>query len=174
MSHAIFFLTQFAILAYALVGGVFLAFSDFIMRALSLTGGVGGVEAMQAINREVFRWVFMALFLGMAAISLVLAVYAVSTLGGVAGTLMLLAGLVYLVGCFGVTAVFNVPMNEALAGMDLTSEATRDYWAGTYLPRWTFWNTVRTIACTLSAALLLGALSWMPHPFDAAPLGPSS
>jgi len=55
MSSFFFVLTQFAILAYALVGGVFLAFSDFIMRSLSLTSGVGGVEAMQVINREVFR-----------------------------------------------------------------------------------------------------------------------
>jgi uncharacterized membrane protein len=49
-------------------------------------------------------------------------------------------------------------MNDALAGMDLSLEATRDYWTGTYLPRWTFWNTVRTLACGLAAALLLHGL----------------
>ncbi len=152
---------QFAILAYALVGGVFLAFSDFIMRSLSLTGGVGGVDAMQVINREVFRWVFMALFLGMAAVSLVISGYAAISLSGPAGTLILLSGLVYLFGCFGVTVLFNVPMNEALAGMDLAAEATQSYWTGTYLPRWTFWNSVRTIACGLSAMLLLTGLMWL-------------
>ncbi|MCR9157149.1 MAG: DUF1772 domain-containing protein [Rhodobacteraceae bacterium] len=161
MPPILFFLMQFAILAYALVGGVFLAFSDFIMRSLSLTGGVGGVEAMQVINREVFRWVFMALFLGMAAISLVISGYAAISLSGPAGTLILLSGLVYLFGCFGVTVLFNVPMNEALAGMDLAAEATQSYWTGTYLPRWTFWNSVRTIACGLSAILLLTGLMWL-------------
>jgi uncharacterized membrane protein len=160
MSPFFFFLMQFAILAYALVGGVFLAFSDFIMRSLSLTGGVGGVEAMQVINREVFRWVFMALFLGMAAVSLVVAAYGGIFVGGAPGALMMIAGLVYVIGCFGVTVVFNVPMNEALAGMDLSSEATRDYWTGTYLPRWTFWNTVRTLACGVASALLLLGLLW--------------
>ncbi|MEM9441833.1 MAG: hypothetical protein AAGA73_15430 [Pseudomonadota bacterium] len=75
MSPVIFFLCQFVILAYALLGGVFLAFSDFIMRSLANTGGTGGIEAMQVINREVFRWVFMALFLGMAAGSLFLVGY---------------------------------------------------------------------------------------------------
>ena len=55
MSTTIFLLIQFAILAYALVGGVFLAFSDFVMRPLALTGGAGGVEVMQSINREVLR-----------------------------------------------------------------------------------------------------------------------
>ncbi len=161
MSVLIVLLLQFAVLAYAFVGGVFLAFSDFIMRSLAMTRGVGGAEAMQAINREVFRWVFMALFLGMAAVSLALVAYAVFGLSGPASTMILLAGLVYLVGCFGVTVVFNVPLNNALAGMELSSDATLDYWHGTYLPRWTYWNTVRTAACAISAALLLGGLTWM-------------
>ncbi len=65
----VFFLILFTILAYAFIGGVFLAFSDFIMRSLAMTGGHGGIEAMQVINREVFRWVFMALFLGLAPVS---------------------------------------------------------------------------------------------------------
>ena len=161
MSIFIFILSQLSILAYALVGGVFLAFSDFIMRSLALTNGVGGVEAMQVINREVFRWIFMALFIGMALVSALLAGYGALGLNGPAGALFMLAGLTYLVGCFGVTVFFNVPMNEALAGMDLSSEATRDYWTSTYLPRWTFWNTVRTLACTVSAACLLFGLLWM-------------
>ena len=55
MPPIIFFLLQFAVLAYALLGGVFLAFSDFIMRSLAHTSGMGGVEVMQVINREVFR-----------------------------------------------------------------------------------------------------------------------
>jgi uncharacterized membrane protein len=161
MSTAFFFLMQFAILAYALVGGVFLAFSDFIMRSLALTAGHGGVEAMQVINREVFRWVFMALFLGMAAVSVIVAGYGAFGLSGPAGTLIMLAGLIYLIGCFGVTVFFNVPMNEALAGMETSSGTTRDYWLQTYVPRWTFWNTVRTFASAASAALLLFGLLWM-------------
>ena len=161
MSAALFFLMQFAILAYALLGGVFLAFSDFIMRSLALTGGHGGIEAMQAINREVFRWVFMVLFLGMAPVSLLIAGYGAFGLSGPAGTLIMMAGLVYFVGCFGVTVFFNVPMNEALAGMETSSGSTRDYWMQTYVPRWTFWNSVRTAACTVAAALLLFGLLWM-------------
>ena len=161
MSPFFFILMQLAILAYALVGGVFLAFSDFIMRSLALTGGTGGVEAMQVINREVFRWVFMALFLGMATMSLVVAGYGAVNLTHPSGALILFAGLAYLIGCFGVTVFFNVPMNEALARMDLSQDATRAYWTDTYLPRWTFWNTVRTVACGVSAALLLFGLIWM-------------
>lgn len=160
MSIWFFLVVQFTVLAIAFVGGVFLAFSDFIMRSLAQTGGVGGVDAMQVINREVFRWIFMALFLGLAPVSIVIVGYSLIHLGGPAGTLMTLAGLTYLIGCFGVTIAFNVPMNEALAGMDLSDGTTKDYWTQTYVPRWTFWNTVRTAACAVSSAFLLFGLLW--------------
>ncbi len=155
MSFLFSFLMPFAILAYAFVGGVFLAFSDFIMRSLAHTSGVGGVEAMQAINREVFRWVFMVLFLGMAPVSLIIVGYSIIVLSDLAAVLIMLSGLVYFVGCFGVTVFRNVPLNTALAGMDLSADETGEFWTRTYLPRWTFWNTVRTLACALSASLLL-------------------
>ena len=73
----------------------------------------------------------------------------------------MISAFVYFIGCFGVTVAFNVPMNEVLAGMELTANATRDYWTSTYVPRWTFWNSVRTGAAALSAALLLFGLLWM-------------
>jgi len=154
-----FLLIQIAILAFAFVGGVFLAFSDFIMRSLARTGGEGGIEAMQVINREVFRWVFMALFLGLVPVSMIIVGYTVTNSSGMAGIVMALAGLIYLCGCFGVTLFFNVPMNEALAGMELSDNVTKDYWTQIYVPRWTFWNTVRTLACAVSAALLLLGLA---------------
>ena len=161
MSTTFILLMQSAILAYSFVGGVFLAFSDFIMRALAKTSGHGGVEAMQTINREVFRWVFMTLFFGLAVVSLVIAAYSALALTGPAGTLIMLAGLFYLVGCFGVTVFFNVPMNNVLDGMEAMDANTRDYWFHVYVPRWTFWNSVRTVACAASAKLMLFGLIWL-------------
>jgi uncharacterized membrane protein len=157
-------IAQAALLSYAMVGGVFLAFSDFIMRALSQLDGASGAGAMQNINREVFRWVFMTLFLGLAPVSLLLAGYGALWLGGTAGVLIALGGLVYLLGCFAVTVAANVPMNEALAAMDRSAPATQAYWSGTYLPRWTRWNSLRTLACALAAALLLAGLLRAGHP----------
>lgn len=155
MSLVVFVLLQLSILSYAFVGGVFLAFSDFIMRSLAKTQGAGGMETMQIINREVFRWVFMALFLGMAVVSVFLVIYGTITFSGGPQLFIISGALVYLGGCFAVTMFFNVPLNEALASMDLNSEATRNYWTGTYLVHWTKWNTVRTVACAISAALTL-------------------
>lgn len=151
-------LAQVAVIAYALVGGVFLAFSDFIMRSLARTSGTGGAEAMQVINREVFRWVFMVLFLGLAPASLVVAAAGFFSIGGGAGALFAGAGLIYFIGCFGVTVLFNVPLNEALAKMNLDEPATQAFWSDTYVPRWTFWNSVRGFACVVSASFMLAGL----------------
>lgn len=41
------------------------------------------------------------------------------------GGLILLAGFVYLIGYFGVTIFSNVPMNKALAGMNMSEDETR-------------------------------------------------
>jgi len=163
MSIWFFFLCQITVVGYALLGGVFLAFSDFIMRSLAHTSGRGGIEAMQVINREVFRYVFMALFLGLVPVSLVLTSYAIFALSGPGATLIAVSGMIYLIGSFGVTLIFNVPLNEALARMDLTIEDTQLFWTATYLPRWTFWNSLRTAACTAASAfLLLGILRMAP------------
>lgn len=149
-------LSAFSILAFALLGGVFVAFSDFIMRALDLTGGSGGPEAMQAINREVYRWIFMALFMGMVPVSLALGVGAF--LQSAAPAPFIAAALIYLVGVFGITAAFNVPMNNALAAVDATSAEGLAYWSSTYVPDWTFWNSVRAAACLLAASAALYGL----------------
>lgn len=149
-------LMQISALAYALIGGVFLGFSDFIMR--SLGNSSGGAEAMQTINREVFRSVFMVLFLGLVGVSLTLVGYGAMDLAAPGSVLVLCAGLIYLFGCFGITALFNVPMNTALARMEASSGPTNAYWQDTYVPRWTFWNTVRAVACAISAALLLSGM----------------
>lgn len=143
-------LTQVSVLAFALLGGVFLAFSDFIMRALGIAGGPA---AMQAINREVFRYVFIPLFFIMVPVSLVLGAGALTMAAN--PWPFVAAAAIYIAGVFGVTGFFNVPMNNALAALDAASADGQRYWTATYLPNWTFWNSVRAGACLAAAALLL-------------------
>ncbi|MBW4500504.1 MAG: DUF1772 domain-containing protein [Scytonema hyalinum WJT4-NPBG1] len=53
----------------------------------------------------------------------------------------------------GVTLVFNVPLNDALAIAKPDSTQGANLWAK-YLTNWTFWNHVRTIAALAAAAAL--------------------
>ncbi|MCP4320220.1 MAG: DUF1772 domain-containing protein [Hyphomicrobiales bacterium] len=110
----LFFVLQFSSIACTIVGGVFLAFSDFIMRSLDKAGPGAGIDAMQVINREVIRSVFVTLLLVLAAASPFMIGYAFIGLAGLPQILTALGGAIYLVGVFGVTVVFNIPMNNRL------------------------------------------------------------
>ena len=158
MTSSWFFIAcQISVIACTLVAGVFLTFSDFVMRSLDGAQSTAGVEVMQGINREVFRSVFMALFLGMAALSPVLIGYAYFNLAGSVFGLIMIGGALYLFGVFAVTAVFNVPMNNRLEAMSHTDAGT--YWTDAYVPRWTAWNSIRAVASAGAAVCFLLAVS---------------
>lgn len=145
----------------AAFGAVMLA--GIVRPALRQTAVIAALTVLLAfpVGRIVGLLGALVLELGMAGVSVLIAGYSWVALSGPAATLIGVAALVYLVGCFGVTVAFNVPMNEALAGMDLRSQVTQAYWVQSYVPHWTFWNSARTGAAMLSAALLLFGLLWM-------------
>lgn len=156
----ILFLSAGSVFTCALVGGVFLTFSDFVMGSLAAANPAGGIQAMQIINRKVFRTLFMVLLLGMSALAPVLGAYAYFTLESAASSWVLTGAVVYFVGTFLVTLIFNVPMNMRLDRMEFTSPVAATYWR-TYVPVWSFWNWVRAGAssaasvCFFVACLIL-------------------
>lgn len=157
LERAIFTLTFAAAIGSGVVGGIFYAFSTFVMAALGRLPSEQGAAAMKAINVTVINPAFMLAFMGTAILCLVLA-GASLTWGRPAGMLILAASLLYLLGCFGVTMLFNVPLNNQLAAVAPAQEAA--LWSR-YLAVWTAWNHVRTLAPILSAILFTAALfSW--------------
>lgn len=145
-------------LAYAVIGGVFLAFSDFIMRSFNLVRNQGGIEAMQVLNVEIMRSIFMFLFVGLALVSLIVIVHAAINLDGAPKHVLMLAGGVYLVGVFAVTALGNVPLNNQLAALDPAAGQALTFWKKLYMTRWVGLNSIRTIASLLASGLALTAL----------------
>ena len=71
----------------------------------------------------------------------------------------LLAGaLVYIVGMTLCTIFFNVPLNNALTGVDPAKGTGVSVWSQ-YLKVWTLWNHVRTISSTVTCALYIAAIA---------------
>ncbi|MBL1175204.1 MAG: DUF1772 domain-containing protein [Pantanalinema sp. GBBB05] len=140
-----------AALGCGLIAGVFFAFSTFVMKALAQQPPAQGIATMQSINITVINPWFMAVFLGTSMLCLIIIVTSLLQRQQ-AATYLLIGALFYLVGCFGVTMVFNVPLNERLAVADPNSTEGVNLWA-TYLTTWTIWNHVRTIAAFIAAAL---------------------
>jgi uncharacterized membrane protein len=146
-----------AALGSGLMGGVFFAFSTFVMQALGRQPAAEGMGAMQSINITVINPWFMSVFFG-TAILCVLAIVTSFWQGGTAGALCTLLGAaLYLAGCILVTMKGNVPLNNALAKLAPADPASASYWSS-YLRDWTRWNRVRTIACTAASALFIIAM----------------
>ncbi|MBC2885997.1 DUF1772 domain-containing protein [Ochrobactrum sp. CM-21-5] len=138
----------------AITGGIFYAFSSFVMAALARIPANEGISAMQAINVTVINGSFFGVFFGTAFLCLVIIVLAVMGYGGLSNWAMGGAAL-YLLGTIGVTMVLNVPLNNQLAPLDAMAGMSAEFWT-TFVRNWTFWNHIRT-AAALAAALLLGA-----------------
>lgn len=143
--------TLLAALGSGLVGGVFLAFSDFVMKSLGRIAPEAGVAAMQEINVVVLRSWFLRAFFATALLSAALVVLAIARWQWPDSYLLLAGGLFYLAGSFAVTILRNVPLNNQLA------RDGRAAWAG-YLVTWTRWNHLRTVAAFAAAALFALAL----------------
>jgi uncharacterized membrane protein len=159
VNYWLFALQLFSALGCGLVAGVFFAFSTFVMNALARLQPTPGIAAMQSINITVINPLFMTAFLGTGAACILLAVSSLFKWHQPGAAYLLVGSLLYLVGTVGVTIVFNVPLNDALAKVEPDSTLGVSLWTS-YLDNWTFWNHIRTAAALAAAASLTIALCY--------------
>lgn len=146
-----------AVVGAGTVGGVYFAFSAFVMRALSRLESARAVAAMQAINRAAPSAGFMSAMFGTGALCVGLGIHAARTLGGPDSPALLVGALLYMVSIV-VTAAYHVPRNHELARVDPHGDGIDAIWS-TYAGRWTAWNHVRVVTSLAAAVALAVALS---------------
>ena len=135
-----------------IAGGVFFAFSTFVMPALDRLTPSQSIAAMQAINEAAPNPLFMLLLFGTAAASLALGISAVKRWGEPGTALQLVGAALYLLAIV-VTVAYHVPHNDALARLDPNVADAGHRWS-VYSAGWTAWNHVRTVAPIGAATLL--------------------
>ena len=151
------FLIAATAIACAVMGGVFFAFSSFVMRALARLPPRQGLAAMQSINIVVINPVFMTALFGTGVACAAWSVYAVMQWHGPASAFLVGGSVSYLLGTIVVTIVGNVPLNDVLAATNPAGEDAASFWVD-FVRRWIAWNHVRTISSVAAAALFLLAL----------------
>ena len=144
-----------ALTGAGLVAGLLFAFSNFVMRALADLPNDKGMFAMRRINEAILNPLFFVLFFGTPALCVWIAANSAMHLADSGSPLLLMGALAYLIGPFGITALFNVPLNNRLARADL-AEADAAWPA--YRARWQRWNHVRTFVGVVSIVLLAAGL----------------
>jgi uncharacterized membrane protein len=135
-------------------GGVFFAFSSFVMPGLARLRPAEGGAAMQSINVTAVTPVFMTALFGTGALSLAVLVAGVAALDESYGGWLVAGGAVYLAGTIVLTMLYHVPRNNALAAVDPATPEGARVWER-YLTEWTTGNHVRALAGVLAAALLV-------------------
>ena len=141
-----------AIVGTALIGGIFFAFSNFVMKALERVPSSEGMLAMQMINVTVLNRWFLGVFMGTAVVSLILAIVAIAGWTSAHSPFLLGGAVCYIGGTWLVTAFGNVPLNDKLAAVEAGDPASSSVWEH-YLSRWTTLNSRRTGAALLAAVL---------------------
>lgn len=145
-------------LGAGMAGGVFFAFSNFVMAALGRIHETEGIRAMKEINVTVINPLFMAVLFGTGVLGLAVIVAALVEWDAAYGPYLVGAGAAYIVGTVVVTMAFNVPRNMVLARLDPASPDAADVWAR-YLREWTAWNSVRTVASAATLIALIGGIA---------------
>jgi uncharacterized membrane protein len=144
-------ITTAAAVGAGLAGGVFFAFSSFVMPALRRLPSGQGIAAMQSINRQAPTPAFMALLLGTAAVSAGLGVHAVLDRDAPRAVWLATGSASYLASIV-ITAAFHIPRNNTLDRLDPGAAESARYWT-TFLSQWTVGNHLRTLTCAASAIL---------------------
>jgi uncharacterized membrane protein len=149
-------LTVVAAVGAGLSGGVFFAFSTFVMKALGRLPDGEAISAMNAINKAAPSPPFMLALFGTGAVSIALFVGALRHLHQSWAPYVLIGGALYLVSVV-LTVVYHVPHNDALALVDPSSPGAARAW-GRYHSPWTAWNHVRTVTALGGATAFILAL----------------
>ena len=157
MSPALFGVVLAAALGAGVNGGVFFAFSAFVMPALQRLPAGQGIAAMQSVNVTAVRAPFMAVLFGTAALCLVLIVRALAARDA-SSPWLIAGGALFLLGTIVVTIAGNVPINDAVAALDPHAPGAAQAWTD-HARDWSLWNHARALAGVGAAAAFTVALT---------------
>ena len=115
------------------------------------------LSAMQSINKEILNPLFFAGFFGALILLFVSAYLNYSRPASSRFIFLLIAALVYTIGVFGVTSFGNVPLNDALAKVNLQSASLAEIskLRISFEVPWNRLHSIRTIASVISLVLVI-------------------
>ncbi len=140
-----------ALVGAGLVTGLLFAFSNCVLQSLADLSPENGMYAMQRVNERIINPLFLLLFLGTPALCAVIAVDALLATDTPGAAFRLAGAIAYIAGPFGITVLFNVPLNNGLAAAE--PAAAQEAWPA-YQKQWQRWNHRRTFIGAAAIALL--------------------
>lgn len=143
----------------ALVAGLLFGYSCSVNPGLNRLPDASYLAAMQSINRAIQNPLFFLIFLGTLVLLPLSTWVQYSQPSTTRFWLLLLASIVYGIGVFGVTAVGNVPLNEALDAVDLANGSSTELATlrSAFEQPWNRLHSLRTGAALATLILVVAA-----------------
>lgn len=146
----------FTLLVTALMAGLFYSYFFSVNPGLARLNDESYLLAMQSINRAILNPGFFICFFG-ALVLLPLNAYL-----GYEGNITLkfsflaLAAVFYIIGLFGITILYNVPLNESLDAFKIEGNSVEQLsdMHKAFEEPWNRWHSIRTGAVIISFILL--------------------
>ena len=148
----------FAAISTGLMAGIYFAFSTFIMQSFASIESVHSLTAMNSINKTIVRSPFIVVFFGSTIAAVILVVSTLIQPVGNSVGLVLFAGVIFFLGNFVCTAVFNIPLNNSLVNLDPQSGESIQVWKQ-YVKSWSNWNHVRAATSLIVFVLFVKYLT---------------
>lgn len=149
-----------AVLLTGLAAGLFYGYDCSVIKGLGNLPAKQYIQTFQAINRAILNPYFFISFIGALLLLPVAAWMGYHQQPGMPFYFLLAAAIVYVIGVFGVTALGNVPLNNALDQFDATGAAAGAVETARqeFEASWNRLHHVRTCAAILSFALSIFSL----------------
>lgn len=153
-----------AALTCGLVTGLLLGFAIVAMPGIRVLDDPAFLRGFQVMDRVIQdrQPVFMLLWVGSVVSVLAAAALGWGATAGLQRVLLLTAVALWLVGVQAPTATINIPLNDRVQALDLTTidaRAAADARAA-FEPRWNRWNAIRSAVGAVATLLLLLVLLW--------------
>jgi uncharacterized membrane protein len=145
-----------ALLATGLSAGLFFGWAVSVIPGTRRVDGRAYVTTMQAINQAIVNPAFIVVFVGAAFLLVAATIAALVTGSAPEGWWLLAATVIYMPGVLGTTVAGNLPLNDALAEIDLSSATDADVASARemYEEPWNRLHNIRTAAAVLALALV--------------------
>ncbi len=145
----------------ALSAGLFYAWVVSVIPGTKKIPDQAYLETMQSINREILNVGFFSIFFGALLFLIASTVLQYQAKAGTVFYLTFAAMAIYAIGTIGVTMFGNVPLNNMVEAMGLSSFSAADFQnaRADYEDKWNNFNLVRTIAALISFVLILLAVA---------------
>lgn len=157
MGSAVFVLALLSALGSGLIAGFLFAFSVGVMPALGALPTAQGIDAFKVIDDKVVRPLFVTVFAGTLAVSVVAGILSLVAWESPRSIWVLAGAVIYLIGVIIETRIVHLPRNAAIKGVDSQSAEGAEMWSK-FVPVWTSWNHVRTVAALAATLAFILAL----------------